>query len=329
MRYADQQAWKDIQMFLPRDKHLTVETTPVEEDWEWQGHRIHLDRLRNPAAPARVILFHGVGTNGRQLSLIAGAPLFRLGYDVVAVDMPGYGLTEPAPGTKVTYDDWVALAVDLILAESEGDGRPVFLYGLSAGGMLAYHAAACFSDQGGPHPLPAGGIAGIMGMTFLDQREEIVRDKTSRDLFMSRVGAPLAHLAAPTLFSGIKIPMSLAAKMRRLVNNREALRVFLGDRTSAGNWMSLGFLSSYLRYWPAVEPEAFDLCPILLTQPAADTWTPLSLSELFLDRFQHVTVKTVMLDNAGHYPMEEPGLTQLEEAMGGFMKEAICSASPR
>ena len=28
---------------------------------------------------------------------------------------------------------------------------------------------------------------------------------------------------------------------------------------------------------PAIEPEAFDACPVLLTQPAQDRWTPLPL----------------------------------------------------
>ena len=30
--------------------------------------------------------------------------------------------------------------------------------------------------------------------------------------------------------------------------------------------MTLAFLSSYLAYRPTVEPEAFDVCPILLTR---------------------------------------------------------------
>lgn len=74
--------------------------------------------------------------------------------------------------------------------------------------------------------------------------------------------------------------MSLASKVSALVNNPDALKVFLADRSSAGSWASMHFLSTYASYKPALEPEEFDVCPILLTQPVKDKWTPLHLSEL-------------------------------------------------
>ena len=62
-------------------------------------------------------------------------------------------------------------------------------------------------------------------------------------------------------------------------------------------------------------------CPILLTQSAADGWTPLDISAEFLDRVRRVPVDTVMLDGAGHYPLEEPGLTQLQDAVAAFCQK--------
>nr|VFK01728.1 MAG: Alpha/beta hydrolase family protein [Candidatus Kentron sp. H]VFK02149.1 MAG: Alpha/beta hydrolase family protein [Candidatus Kentron sp. H]VFK05327.1 MAG: Alpha/beta hydrolase family protein [Candidatus Kentron sp. H] len=208
MKYANQQAWKAIQALLPPERHLSSETTPVEAIWQWRGHGVHLDRLGNTDSPVKVILFHGVGTNGRQMSMIVGAPLFRLGYEVVAMDMPTCGLTRVNAKEKAAYDNWVALASDFIRAESANDDRPIFLYGLSAGGMLTYHVTVNVTANA-----VTDNIVGIGGTTFLDQREQIVRDKTSRNLFMSRVGAPLAHIAARTPFSSLKIPMRLASKM--------------------------------------------------------------------------------------------------------------------
>jgi len=78
------------------------------------------------------------------------------------------------------------------------------------------------------------------------------------------------------------------------------------------------FLATYTGYQPALEPENFDVCPVLLTQPAQDHWTPLHLSELFLKRVKRVPVKTVMLENAGHYPIEQPGLNQMVTAIHDF-----------
>ncbi|MBR7504279.1 alpha/beta hydrolase, partial [Mycobacterium tuberculosis] len=64
---------------MPERLRLDESTAPQEEIWRWRGHRIHLDRYTQPEASARVVLHHGVGTNGRQMSLILGAPLARRG----------------------------------------------------------------------------------------------------------------------------------------------------------------------------------------------------------------------------------------------------------
>ena len=119
----------------------------------------------------------------------------------------------------------------------------------------------------------------------------------------------------------MRLPMRLTSKMSALVNDRAALRTCLKDRTSAGNSATIAFLDSYLNYAPAVEPEDFDVCPILLTQPAADRWTPVHLSELFLGRVGRVPVTTVMLDGAGHYPIEDTGLRQMVDAIAAFCGE--------
>ncbi|WP_275630063.1 hypothetical protein [Pseudomonas sp. 273] len=88
-------------------------------------------------------------------------------------------------------------------------------------------------------------------------------------------------------------------------------------------WASLRFLSSYLGYVPVLAPEDFDVCPVLLTQPAEDRWTPLALSEPFLKRLRRVEVTTRLLDNAGHYPLEEPGLGQMNAAILAFVEQVL------
>ncbi|MGU7770813.1 alpha/beta hydrolase [Burkholderia sp. MR1-5-21] len=305
--YAQQKNWRDIQRFLPAEYQLRPEQEPQEAWWSWGPHRIHLDCYRNAAAPLKVILFHGVGTNGRQMSTILGAPLARKGFETIAIDMPEYGLTQVGRGRPVVYDDWVQAGSDLVDAELAKDNRPIVLYGLSAGGMETYHVAARNRR-----------VKGIVGMTFLDQRIQQVRDETALNLFMSRVGGPLAKLAARTPLSGMRMPMAAASKMHALVNDKAALKACLADSTSAGKWVTMRFLASYLSYAPAIEPEDFDVCPILLTQPAEDRWTPLHLSELFLKRIDRVPLKVVMLDDAGHYPLEQPGLGQMTRAVYDF-----------
>ncbi|MFA6009853.1 MAG: alpha/beta fold hydrolase [Desulfobacteraceae bacterium] len=311
--YNSNPMWLKQQAFLPEDMHFTDTYRPQEEIYEWNGHKIHVDRFRNDTSKAKLILLHGVGTNGRQMSLIVGGPLWKRGYECIALDMPGYGMTEVSPDRPVTYTDWVQIASDFVDKESGMDNRPIILYGLSAGGMETYHVAAMNSH-----------VAGIVGMTFLDQRDKKVRDKTARNLFMSRVAVPCAGVCSHIpLLRDAKVSMQLASKMYALVNDKEALNVFLADGTSAGNWMSMRFLSDYMNYKPAVEPENFTQCPVLLTQPAKDHWTPLELSQNFIAKLTQVKFDLVMLDNASHYPIEEPGLKQMENAIADFTDRIV------
>lgn len=310
--YSAQQEWKDIQEFLPERLRFNDTFHPQEDWWQWHGHDVHLDRFDNASAPALVILLHGVGTNGRQMSLVAGGPLARKGFAVVALDLPGYGMTRVGDQERVTYDSWVALVSDFIKEQRLENDRPIFLYGLSAGGMLAYHAAAL-----------NGQVDGIIGLTFLDQRDPTIRHATARNTFISATGRPLLWGADNPITGGIKIPLRLVSKMNALVNNDDALSIFLHDRSSAANWVSVRFLHSYLTYQPVIEPENFSLCPVLLAQPADDRWTPLALSEPFMEKLPKGIGRHVMLENAGHYPLEEPGLSQLESEMVTFIQARL------
>jgi pimeloyl-ACP methyl ester carboxylesterase len=307
MSYAHQSAWREIQQFLPESFRLTDANLPGEEWWEHRGHRIHLDAYRNPDAPMKVILFHGVGTNGRQMTTILGRPLADLGYETIAIDMPTYGVTEVAPGALVRYEDWVQIGSDLVDAELATDERPIVLYGLSAGGMETYHVAALNQK-----------VSGIVGMTFLDQRSLQVRVATSFDPFTGTLGSPVMKALGSSPLRGVRVPMKAVSKMRALVNDKDAKKACYADTTSAGNKVTIAFLDSYLHYQPAVEPGDFDVCPVLLTQPGADRWTPLSLSEPFLDQITQVPVTKLNLDNGGHYPIEQPALDQMVEAIADF-----------
>ena len=310
--YATDPLWRALQNFLPPAWQIARGQEPTEEFWPWQGHRLHLDCYRNPAAPAKVILLHGVGTHGRQMSMVLGRPLALRGFETIAVDMPEYGMTQVAPGALVRYDDWVQAGCDLVATEAARDERPIVLYGLSAGGMLGFHIA-----QHSPT------VKALVGMTFLDQSRQQVRDETALNFLMSRIGGPFVTLGAKSPLKRLRLPMPLASKMHTLVNNKKALKLWLKDKRSAGNAMTLAFLGSYLNYRMTKQPEDFDRCPILLTQPAADRWTPLHLSAPLLQRITQVPVQTVLLENAGHYPLEQPGLAQMVEAIDSFYRQSI------
>ena len=99
----------------------------------WKGNQVHLDTYRNPSAKAKVILFHGIGMNGRQMTTIIGRPLAEDRFEVIAFDMTIYGETVVNRNMTITFSDWVECDSDYVDYEFFRDNRPIFLYGLSAG----------------------------------------------------------------------------------------------------------------------------------------------------------------------------------------------------
>src|SRR5262249_17888824 len=106
--------------------------------------------------------------------------------------------------------------------------------------------------------------------------------------------------------------------MKGVANDPEVVRLVCEDPVGGGNRMPLRFLRSILTIRPAIEPEEFDLCPVLLAHPAADTWTTVEASRPFFDRIKGPK-ELVMLENCGPRPVEEPGVSRLEEAVVGFL----------
>lgn len=310
--YAEQKAWKEIEATMPNKYHFSDDFKPTEEWWDWNGNKVHLDTFRNLNAPAKVIMVHGVGTNGRQMSMVLGGPLAKLGYETIAIDMPTYGITKVGPKQTIVYDDWIKLGNDYINRELQRDNRPIFLYGLSAGGMETFDIAAM-----------NGKVKGIIGMTFLDQRNEDVRNTTTNNWFWSHIGVPMAKLMSNIGLGKMKIRMSICSKMWALCNNELSMKAFMKDKTSAANSVTYTFIKSYMYHDLVTTPEQFDVCPVLLTQPELDRWTPERLSSPFLARIKKAPVKIVILPQGGHYPVEEQALDKLHEEANRFITSIL------
>ncbi|WP_353164397.1 alpha/beta hydrolase [Empedobacter brevis] len=296
--YHSNQAWKELNALLPKDFQITENNLPLEETWEWKGNHMHLDRYPNPEAEYRIFLHHGVGTNGRQLNMIFGHKMAALGYDVVAMDNLGYGMTE-VNQKDITYTDWVQAFADFVNAETKRDYKKPILYGLSAGGMLIYNAS-CFIDE----------VYGMIGMCFLQNDNKYIGNGTARFKGTNWLVVPAMEKLSKTKIRTTPVAMKDVSKMDCLVNNEKALKIFLQDDASAGAKVQLQFLSEYMTYRLPVPVEAYNKCPILLTQPELDRWTPLELSEISMKGIKApYTVK--ILEGGGHYPMEEKALQQL------------------
>jgi pimeloyl-ACP methyl ester carboxylesterase len=305
--YTDEVYWRSYLPYFPESLQISdsLVSQVQEERWNWKCYSIHLDRIDVSQAQGKIILLHGIGGYGRFL-LPIGLRTAQLGYSVVAPDLPGYGLTKRSL-SELQYSDWIHCVSDLIDHEHRRDGLPIFLFGLSAGGMLAYQSAC---KQ--PHL-----VQGVAATCLLDFRDEQVRKTVSRYPWMGNLGYDALHRFS-WLLDPILFPMKYVTKTQFMSNQEAFNSLVLSDRLGGANRVPARFLRTLLSQTPEIEPENFNI-PLLLVHPEKDRWTPLALSEVFFNRLAG-SKKLQILENCGHAPLEEPGILQLEQALVSFFR---------
>ena len=231
----------------------------------------------------------------------------RYGYETVTPDLPGYGLTK-VPWKQMTYPLWIDCVCDLIEAERARDGRPIVLFGVSLGGLLAYQVAARSRN-----------VVGLVATTLADPREKAVRRGFARTALLGSGGLWLLDKLAP-ITDGLPLPMALTPQMHKISNRPELSALVKSDRLGGGSWVPARFLRTLMSTAPDLEPEQFTVCPVLLAHPGVDRMTDIALSRRFFDRLA-APKRMVVLDGASHMPTEHPGVDQLEAAVLAFMAE--------
>lgn len=307
--YAQTSYWKKYQPFLPSNFWYAENQMPEETFWTWKDFSIHIDRMRNQKAPVKIIILHGAGGNGRIVGLL-GNFLHGLGYEYLAPDLIGYGLTKNPTRKNISYSVWVDCIADLISAEQENDNRPIVLFGLSMGGMLAYQAAA-------KNP----SVKGIIVTTLADPRSINVRDDLTGSKWLSRIAMPIGKMTA-TVSDHFRIPIRWVSSMEKITNDPAFSQLFARDILAGGSNISLRFLRTFATYTPALEPENFSQTKVLYLQPEKDTWTTLATSKPFFDRINSEK-KLIILENCGHAPYEEPGVSTMKNAIQHFLSQII------
>lgn len=273
--------------------------------WRWRDMDVHVERIGDPEAPVRLLLFHGAGGNAAAMSPFAEY-LAALGTYVSVPDLPGYGLTQSPDPSGIRYGHWQQFAQDFVRAEA--DDRPLVLMGASMGGLLAFEAAAATSLA-----------AALVVTCFLDPRDDRVRARLTWHPVLGKLAGPALRLLAGPL-ARVRVPIRWLADMRHISNDPGLVRTVLGDSRGGGGSMSLGWMRSFLEWRPDVEPEDFSTGRVLMVHPAEDRWTPTEISEPFFARIA-APKQTVMLENAGHFPIEQPGLDQLVAAVGRLVAD--------
>lgn len=307
--YKDHTSWRRVNAALPSTMQISS-PHPAKEEWhEYDRFCVHIDRwsAHNPRVTA--VMVHGAGGNGRMLGPYAKL-LTDIGINVVAPDLPGYGLTVKDRKTSIRYEDWRGTVASVMRSEAEL-GLPIMVFGASMGGMLAYDAAAITH-------LPIG----LVATCLLEPTDDRVRRAMVRWPWMAPLVEP-ALCTFSSLTDSLPVPMKLASNMRAITNVPELTKAIVDDPMAGGNWMPAGFLRTFLTSDPVVPPERFEVCPVLLVHPAEDEWTEFSLSHAFQKRLSSVDSSYKLLENGGHFPVEPEAVAQFQRAVSDFTDKLL------
>lgn len=284
--------------FLPAE--YRTETQPTSTTWKWRDIEVHVARAGTGDEPVRVLAIHGAGGHSGALWPFAALAATR-GADVLFPDMPLYGRTVVADPGRVRYQDWVDMLCDLVIAERQHDSRPLVLFGASMGGMLAYEVAA-----------RTGEVADVVATCLLDPSDPAARSAAAR---FSVLGGPAPMLLkiGASMLGRVRVPVRWLMDIDKMSLDPELSRTCATDPLGGGVSVPLGFLSSFMSFRHTL-PEDYSGPKVTLVHPAEDRWTPPELSIRFLNRI--AGEKTlVLLEGCGHFPIEEPGLSQLAATM--------------
>ncbi|WP_238418631.1 alpha/beta fold hydrolase [Gordonia sp. 'Campus'] len=271
---------------------------------------VHVRRARRDAAPLRVLVLHGGGGHSG-LVWPLGAILAKEGYEVLAPDLPQYGLTRvPDPG-RVHYEDWVDLVSDLVITETEGDPRPLVVLGASLGGMLAYEVA----DR-------TGRVAAVVATCLLDLAgDPDARRAVARTPALARLIPLMSAASRVGALARVRFPIRWVAPMSAMSLDPALSKVCADDPLGGGSSVSLGFLADLMTHHPP-RPERYRGPRVLLVHPASDTWTPPEVSVRFARRIVAPT-EIRLLSGCGHFPVEQPGVDELADRLRALAADLV------
>lgn len=296
--------------FLPEHRRRNMRR-PTATWWTWRDHRVHVARAVAPDAQARVLIVHGAGGHAGALWPVAGIAAAE-GVDVLVPDLPLYGRTRCPDRRAVRYRDWVDLLCDLVIAEKAADPRPLILFGASMGGLLAYETAT-----------RTGVVDAVMATCLLDPKDRSARENAARLPIMGRT-APHTLPMLARVAGDVAVPIRWLSPMSAMSNDPALARMCATDPMGGGSRVPLGFLADWFTF-DHTPPQQYRGPAVTLVHPGADRWTPPEISERFAKRIAGQT-DLVRLENCGHYPVEEPGLTQLEAAARSVLDTVIAQA---
>jgi pimeloyl-ACP methyl ester carboxylesterase len=287
------------------------------------GGPVHYVDFGGPESAPRVVLVHGLG--GSHLNWDTFAPLLLPHARVLAIDLPGFGRSEPG-GRRATVHANVEVLHRFL---QEVAGEPAVLVGNSMGGMISILTAGRYPDAVG-------------GVVLLDPA--VPGPRRSLDPLVTAMFALYALPGIGPRFLWLRrvrqTPLQRVRDMLRLVGvDPDALPAAVVDRSVAlleGRQDHAGMDRAYLtaarsllveladprRYRQAMESLT---CPVLLVHGALDRLIPVQAARAVAAR--HPDWRYVEFAGVGHVPQ-----LQCPERLAGevlpWLAEVTAAAEP-
>ncbi|MDE9451547.1 alpha/beta fold hydrolase [Aliiroseovarius sp. Z3] len=307
--YRDHSSWHNYRAILRSEFDLVIDCEPNERWDEVLGHDIHIDEWTacldasvappTPASHGTVILVHGGGGNGRVLAPFAQS-IAKMGWRVLAPDLPGFGITRPASDWRGNYEAWPAVLAEL----ADRQDKPVVLIGASMGGLTALYAAQVMRQP----PLA------VVATTLLDLSDPGTFVRAARWRVLGWLSLFSARLM-PWIMDRLSLPLNIAAPLEAMSANEKMTEYFQTDALLGARWLPL-------RFWRTTHAFRFTLpdlpCPLVLVHPRADEWTPPNES---LGTFEKISSEKrfVLLPSGSHLPIEPGALAALMQEIGAVL----------
>jgi pimeloyl-ACP methyl ester carboxylesterase len=275
------------------------------------GGPVHYVDFGGPGGAPTVVLVHGLG--GSHLNWDLFAPLIRDRARVLALDLPGFGRSEPG-GRRTTVHDNVAV-LDRFLTEVAG--TPAVLVGNSMGGMISIleTAASPQSVNGlvlldAAMPGPRRALDPLVAFTFAVYAIPMVGERFLA--LRRRRSTPLRQVRDMLRLCGVDpdaLPPETIERSLDLIGRREDVPAMDKAFLSAARSL-LRILVDPRRYRAAM---ASITAPVLMVQGDEDRLVPVSAARDIAER--HPGWRYLELPGVGHVPQ----LQVPEKVAGEFL----------
>ncbi|WNJ16451.1 alpha/beta hydrolase [Pontibacter sp. G13] len=255
----------------------------------WKNSKIHYRRMGSGPS---VVLIHG--TSSSLHTWETWMDTLSKDFEVVALDLPGFGLTGPHPEGKYGIEDY-SEAVFTLMDSLKIDQAAIA--GNSLGGMIAWHMGQAHPDRVSQLILidAVGFDRGDTTFTVLS----LGKIPVIKEIFKYATPRFMIRNSLEDVYQNDSLITDELVDLYHDMVLREGNRKALVDRLNSPKTAK-------------VKPDPQRLyMPILLMWGKTDRWVPLAHADSFQQSLPHAELKVY---EAGHVPMEELGSLTAQDA---------------